>query len=265
MNVFLSAKGILRRTLESNRWALRWAPASVQDKFRAPGIGRVRFGDLRGLEPIDRDWGFSRGTAIDRYYIERFLADHAADIRGRVLEIGESTYTRRFGGTQVTQADVLHYVEGNPAATIVGDLATGENIESDLFDCIIITQTLQMIYDVQGAIRTLYRILKPGGVVLMTGHGTSKVARIKDQDDWGEYWRFTRQSGRQLFGEVFGAENVEPAAFGNVLVCTSFLQGIAAEELTQAELDHRDTRFEVLVVVRARKPNEGTGTHVDNG
>ena len=47
---------------------------------------------------LSRDFGFDRGTPIDRYYIESFLSTHASDIRGHVLEVADNTYTRRFGG-----------------------------------------------------------------------------------------------------------------------------------------------------------------------
>ena len=87
-----------------------------------PAVGRVRLGDLGRSYPISRDFGFDRGMPIDRYYIERFLARHAVEIVGRVLEVGGDEYTRRFGGARVTRRDVLHVHPGNPRATIVGDL-----------------------------------------------------------------------------------------------------------------------------------------------
>jgi SAM-dependent methyltransferase len=228
-------------------------PERIRSRVPYPAVGSVHWGDLRTLAPIDPVFGWSRGTVIDRFYIDRFLDEHRADIRGRVLEIGDPTYTRRFGDDRVEREDVLHYVEGNPLATMVGDLEDGEGIPSDAFDCVILTQTLQMIYDARAAVRTLHRILKPGGVVLMTGHGTSRIARHIEQDDWGEYWRFTRLSGRLLFADVFGAENVTAVSYGNVLTCTAFLHGIAAEELEPAELEHLDRNFELLVAVHARK------------
>src|SRR5437867_552274 len=122
-----------------------------------PSVGRVRFGDLRRCTPISRDFGFDRGLPVDRYFIERFLARHAQDIRGRVLEIGDNTYTRRFGGDRVVVSDVLHVSEGNPLATFVGDLTMADHIPSEAFDCIIVTQTLQLIYDVPAALATLCR------------------------------------------------------------------------------------------------------------
>ncbi len=46
-----------------------------------------------------REFGYDRGLPIDRYYIERFLANNASDIRGHVMEIADNIYMRRFGGT----------------------------------------------------------------------------------------------------------------------------------------------------------------------
>ena len=216
-------------------------------------MSSVDFGELRRLAPISRMFGVDRGLPIDRYYIEQFLAAHASDIRGRVLEMGDDTYIRRYGGDRVTRADVLHYVAGNPKATIVADLSTDTDIPSGTFDCIICTQTLQMIFDVATALRQLHRVLKPGGVLLATAHGTSRVCRREGVDDWGEYWRFTSQSLDHLFAECFGRENFRVAAYGNVLIAIAFLHGLATEELSREELDTVDPDFEVLISVRAVK------------
>jgi hypothetical protein len=85
-------------------------------------LGLVRFGDLKRLSPISRDWGLDRGMPVDRYFIESFVARNAGDVRRRVLEVAENTYTRRFGGDRVTHSDILS-VQATPKATIVGDIA----------------------------------------------------------------------------------------------------------------------------------------------
>lgn len=220
---------------------------------RWPPVGLVRFGNLRRLKPISPYWGSERGVPIDRYYIERFLAMHAKDVGGRVLEIGDDTYTRNFGGNRVTQSDVLHVAENKPQVTIIGDLTQADHIPSDCFNCVILTQTLQVIYDVQSAIETVYRILKPGGVVLATVAGISKISRY-DMDRWGYHWGFTTRSVQRLFETEFPAEALEIEAHGNVLTATAFLYGIAAGELRQRELDHIDPDYELLITLRAVKP-----------
>jgi SAM-dependent methyltransferase len=227
---------------KQRRYRLQWTRA-----------GTVDFGQLRRLTPISRAFGFDRGLAIDRYYIEQFLSDNASDIQGRVLEMGDDFYTRKFGGHRVRQADVLHVVEGNPAATIVADLTRADHVPSDIFDCIVLTQTLQMIYDAPAAVRHLHRILKPGGVLLTSAHGISKIARREKIDDWGEYWHFTSQSLGRILADVFSPNNVKVNACGNVLAAIAYLHGLAAEELGDGELNTCDPDYEVLLTARATK------------
>lgn len=231
----------------------RWLPGWNKRYARArPAPGRVRFGDLRRIAPISREYGFDRGLPIDRYYIDRFLALHAAKIHGHVLEVGDDSYTRRFGKERVTHRDVLHVSDGNPKATIVGDLTSASHIPSDNFDCIVLTKTLHLIYDVRAALRTLYRILKPHGVLLATFPGVSQMVH----DRWREYWcwSFTQVSTRRLFEEIFPGTNLTIEVAGNVLVATAFLQGLAAEELLPEELNHLDPDYEFLIMVTAAKP-----------
>lgn len=229
------------------------APQSPQPSAeQTPGVGRVDFGDLKRVEPISHAWGYDRGRPVDRYYIENFLAEHADDIQGRTLEIGDDSYTRQFGGDRVATRDVLHVTESNAGATIVADLTSADHIPSNAFDCIILTQTLHLIYDTRAALRTLHRILKPGGVLLATFPGISQLDHYEWAESW--YWGFTTRSARRLFDEVFPADNVEIRAHGNVLTAISFLHGLAAEELRQEELDHCDPHYELSITVRAVKP-----------
>ncbi|MEK8015403.1 MAG: methyltransferase domain-containing protein [Candidatus Parabeggiatoa sp.] len=213
---------------------------------------RVRWGNLRRLTPVSRVFGLDRGLPIDRFYIEAFLQTYAKNIQGTVLEIGEAVYTRQFGGERVTHSHVLHAVSGNPKATLVGDLATREGIPTETFDCMILTQTFLVIYDVQRAIANCYAALKPGGVLLATFPGISQISRY-DMDRWGDYWRFTDASARRLFGDVFGHEQVTITTYGNVLVACAFLQGLAAQDLKPKELSYHDPDYQLLITVRAEK------------
>jgi SAM-dependent methyltransferase len=220
------------------------------DAIRPLRPGTVQMGDLRRVQPISDFFGYDRGNPVDRYYIESFLGRYATDIAGHVLEIGDATYTRRFGGGRVTMHDVLHVHEGNPDATIVADLTAADHIPSDRFDCIIFTQTLHLLYDARAALGTLHRILRPRGVLLATFPGISQVAR----DEWGEtwYWSFTSLSAGRMFGDTFG-KSVSVAQHGNVLAATAFLYGLAEHELTRAELDYNDPAYPVCITVRAVK------------
>lgn len=221
-------------------------------KLATPAVGHVRFGDLRRLEPLTRSFGYDRGQPIDRYYIAKFLSQHAGDIKGHIVEIGDDRYTRRFGGDRVTRSDVLDHAHPDSTPTIVADLASADHVPSNTFDGIIITQTLQFIYDVHAAVRTLHRILKPGGVLLGSLPSLSPICRY-DMDRWGDFWRFTSAAAQRLFGDVFGSENVQVTAYGNVLVAAAFFYGMAAQDLSPEELNFHDRDFEALIMVRAVK------------
>jgi SAM-dependent methyltransferase len=214
----------------------------------------ARLGSLRGTKPLSDVWGRDRGTPIDRYYIQRFLEEHRHDIRGRTLEVMNSDYTRDFG-TQVTAADVVDIDASNPAATIVTDLAAADAIPAETFDCFILTQTLQFIYDVPAVVFHAHRILAPGGTILCTVPSVSRISRGRADR---EFWRFTAASCRSLFGEEFPDGAVEVTSFGNVLPAIAFLAGLAAEELSREELDSVDEHFPVVVAVRAVKAGKAS-------
>ena len=241
-----------------NKSRLRRAVSGARRWYRrhTRPFGGVALGDLRRLTPVSGDWGFDRGLPIDRYYIESFLERHAVDIHGRTLEIANNTYTRRFGGARVTASDILHDRPGSPVATLVADLSQGDNLPGDAFDCIICTQTLQFIFEIEAAIATLQRILKPGGTLLLTMPGISQISP-DDMERSGDYWRITDAAAKRLFARHFAAEDLEISAVGNVLAATCFLQGMAAEELAREELDHTDENYQLLVTVRAVKQAGG--------
>ena len=133
----------------------------------------------------------------------------------------------------------------------MADLATGDNIPSDAFDCVILTQTLQYVYDVHAAVSTLHRILKPSGVVLATLPSITSLGDDRWESTW--YWGFTHLSATRLFHDAFPRGNVTVEQYGNVLSASAFLYGLGSHELSREELDHRDDRYPVTITVRALK------------
>jgi glycosyltransferase involved in cell wall biosynthesis/SAM-dependent methyltransferase len=252
---------IVRR---AGRMAARAARRFLPDRLacRLPGLraerpeplplGAVGLGDLDRLAPISRVFGFDRGLPIDRYYIEGFLFRHANDIAGRVLEVADNGYTTTFGGARVVTSDILHVNDENPRATVVADLTDAASVPTGVFDCVILTQTLHLIYDVKAALRTLHRILKPGGVLLVTSPGISQIGQGVPGSGW--YWAFTHDSMRRLLEEVFPPANVHVEDHGNVFAAVTFLHGLALEEMPTHALDHRDPAYPVIVAARAVKP-----------
>ena len=215
-------------------------------------LGSVRFGDFKRLSPIGRNWGGERGTPVDRYYIERFLAQNAGDIRGRVLELADSGYTRRFGGDRVEQSDVLSIKSTNRNATIVGDLLQQDTLPKAKFDCIIFTQALQYIFEPPVAISRLGHALKLHGVLLATAPGVTKM----ENRYWPWYWAFNGAAVRRLLEDNFGQDAVTVETHGNILAATAFLHGLAVEELDACDLNVDDQDYPIIVAGRAIKRRE---------
>ena len=247
-----SEPGVLTVVAERVRRIRKALGLRVRRITRWPPVGAVDLGDLGSTSPVSREWGFDRGTPVDRYYIERFLETHAGDVRGRVLEFLNNEYTVRFGGERVGHSDVLHHAPGNPQATLVADLSSGDLIATASYDCVICTQTLQFIYDVHAAVRTLHRILKPGGTLLVTVPGITQISRA-DMESSGDYWRFTSTTVRRLLGDAFEEGAIDIGTHGNVAAAVAFLHGVASEELDAEQLDTLDPDYEVIITARASK------------
>lgn len=234
------------------RWWQRAVPLSLrgrlhvwrQDRRRRK---RVDLGDLARTTPIELHWGRTRGGPVDRYYIERFLEQHAADIQGRVLEVGDAGYTGRFGA-RVASIDVLDIDPDNEQATIIADVTHLEGVPDDTFDCIVFTQVLQLVFDTRSAVSSLARVLSPGGVLLATLPGVLRSAPGK----W-DYWRFTAASARRLAEEWFPLAAVEVETYGNVLAATALLYGLGQNDIGAETLDVKDPAFEVTIAIRAVK------------
>lgn len=217
-----------------------------------PFPGKVVFGDLGEVEPLSRKFGGDRGTPLDRYYIESFLQRHANDIRGRVAEIGDNVYTLRYGAERVERTDIIDSPQSaNPHATVRFDLQNQDAVEAGRFDCLIVTQTLHMVYDVHSALATIHRALAAGGVVLATVPGITSIDAYDGPEKW--FWAMTQSAARRLFEERFGTSAVEVQQFGNVLAATAFLQGLAFEEIDRASLDVVDPLYPVITGIRATK------------
>jgi SAM-dependent methyltransferase len=220
----------------------------LRNRVTGPPVGAVDFGDLRRLTPISRHFGFDRGTPVDRYYIERFLKANCLDIKGRVLEIAEDLYATRYGADRIATLDILNLTPDSPRATIIADLSNAPKLADDQFDAIILTQTLQYIFDAAAAIHTLHRILAPGGVLLMTVPGTTPARLAATR-----YWSFTEAAVQKLVAGSFDSDRISTAVAGNVMAAVAFLQGLALEEVGHDALDFLDPDYPVIISARAVK------------
>lgn len=242
-----------KRIIPSNAYS------KMRDKKRAllRKIGPIQLGDYSSAEPVSRHFGHERGKSIDRYYIEKFLKSNANLIKGNVMEIEENTYTAQFGNPDI-KSFVLKY-EGNDnlkqsmdCEIVIGNLTKPETIPEGNVDCFICTQTLNFIYDVKSAIKSIYQSLKWGGVLLVTVAGISQLSE-RDYTNWGDYYRFSDMGIRKHFEAIFGVGNVEVYPFGNIATTLAFLQGFACEDLKKEMFDYVDPYYAQVIGVIAYK------------
>jgi hypothetical protein len=154
----------------------------------------------------------------------------------------------RRGTVSGGRAEAKRKISG--AAHVAAPDPSLDQIPSESFDCTILTQTLNFVYDLRVAGSTLRRILKPGGALLATFPGISRICQYKRG---GSCWALTSVSARQLFEEAFSPEDISIEACGNVLTATAFLHGLVSQELRKEELDYVDPDYELAIAVRAVK------------
>ena len=241
-----------KEVIKSHQQLQEMADRCLREKYKEkyPMIESIAKMDVN---PSSRKFGLERGTAIDRYYIERFLEENKEQIHGDCLEIAENTYTLRFGEDRVNNAYVLHVRGGNK--TIKRNLDTGEGIEKNRYDCVIITQTLMFIFNIQNVASNIYKMLKKNGTALITVAGISQISRY-DADSWGSYFSFHKDAMKALFEPLFGEENVKVQSYGNVKTAMAMLYGMCKEELTDSDFEVSDEDYPVILSVALKKKIE---------
>jgi SAM-dependent methyltransferase len=238
----------------SRRISVTSIPAPVRQALR-PLIGPVarrtpgrivRWGTLRRLRPFSGHYGRDRGESIDRRYIAAFMAANADRVRGDVLEVREPLYASR-AGSAVTRVEVIDIDDANRQATLIADLTAAGSLPASSYDCAVVTQTLQFLWDVEACVANLRQALRPGGTLLLTVPCLSKVDHEAPASD---YWRWTPAGLKLLLERSFPGDMVRVEGYGNVLTSVAFLMGLAQEDLREQELDFKDPRHPLVACAR---------------
>jgi hypothetical protein len=129
-----------------------------------------------------------------------------------------------------------------------------ERAATGSFGTFVATQVFDFVYETRVGLRSATALLKPDGVMLGSVAGITQVSR-HDADRWGHFYSFTAQSWERLLREAFDDVGVE--AFGNVDSACAFLNGLCAEEVERAVLDHHDPDYPALLCFRAARPRRG--------
>jgi SAM-dependent methyltransferase len=112
------------------------------------------------------------------------------------------------GGRRITPQVVAFDAMPGPGVDIVGDIHAMP-IEDNCYDCVFCTGTLEHVQDPWQAVREIYRVLKPGGIVHID------VPFIQGYHaDPTDYWRFTRDGLKLLcrsFEELASGVHIGPS------------------------------------------------------
>jgi hypothetical protein len=225
---------------------------TVRLRLAIRGLGVPRWGNLRRTMPFSLDWGFDRGSPIDRYYLDQFLDAHRDVIRGRVLEIQAPIYTERYGHDVVESRSVD--IDPVHRPSFLCDLSRSEDvIPSDHFDCFLMPNTLSVLRDVEGCLRHALRVVRPGGHILAAA--STFVPFVRDVAREGEdYWHLSAAGWREVTKKAWPTGEPTIEAHGNCLAAVAAMLGLAHEELTPEELDVFDAPYPVLVTIALQKP-----------
>jgi hypothetical protein len=251
-------RAIRRQLKRVARVAVRAVPAARRVRLETDARRRimrlrrrVRWGNLRSFTPISVDWGGDRGTPVDRVFFDRFLREHAHLIRGRVLEILDDTYSRTYGGSDVTSTLVVDIDGTNRHADLVTDLCVPGALRDEQVDCVVLTQTIGLLPDYPAALVNLWGALRPGGAMLVTNN---VLGRVAGREHGLDAVRHTPLGLRLTVERVLPDALVQEHGFGNLVTSIALLEGISAEELTDEELAHYDPTYPTSCAVVVRKP-----------
>jgi SAM-dependent methyltransferase len=139
-----------------------------------------------------------------RYELERQIERHASKVIGRVLDVGSGSHSRYRGFFRDCTKYVKLDIEGVPDVDVHGS-AESIPLPDNSFDSIVSTQVIGDVFDLEKAFSEFIRVLKPGGVLLLTEGFMDPL-----HDEPYDYWRFTAHSLRRLAADAgFEVELVE--------------------------------------------------------
>ncbi len=211
----------------------------------------IRVLSLMNLLPVSKTYGADRGGSIVRYYIDDYLSENQQAIKGDILEIGDDHYTKRFMKT----GDKSFVMKFAPTVQdsdycFSGNLINGDGFNDRKFDCIIMTQVLNFVENIEKTPEIVINALKPGGCALITVSGITPICRA-DMEDYGQYWCFTDRSIKNMFER----SDVECSVitYGNLKSSCLFLAGMGCDDISREELDYRDVDYQLVIAVKIMK------------
>jgi hypothetical protein len=128
--------------------------------------------------------------------------------KGPVLDIGSGYRSARWEILSVDPTLDVKTADLNAAfqPDYIVDAADMVGIPEDSFGCVVCTELLEHIQSPEKVIHEIYRVLRPGGLVIFT---VPFAVVIHERPDQPDYWRFTPRALRYLLEKFFRDVSVE--------------------------------------------------------
>jgi SAM-dependent methyltransferase len=208
-------------------------------------IGAINFGDFKRLIPMCFEFGSTRGTPIDRYYLSRFIEKIHPDVVGDALEIGGNRRNRRLYNFMQTNSYRAMDLNKRLGVDIIGDAHNAKIVEHGSLDSIIIFNVLEHCEKPWIVIENMYDWLRDGGKVFCMVPTAQRIHGAPS-----DFWRFLPNAIDSLFAK-FPIRKL--FIYGNPMTAIASLMGVAAEELSREELDHTNSEYPVATCILAQK------------
>ena len=209
-------------------------------------IGGIGFGDFKRFSPFCPNYGYSRGTPIDRYYLGRFVSKVKDEVVGDILEIGGRKENEKEYGFAHAASYTVMELDNQPGADLIGDAHELTACEAESRDSILLFNVLEHCERPSQVLRNAFEWLRPGGKIFCAVPNAQRV-----HHDPKDYWRIYPDAFEAMLS---GYSGLRVTTYGNLLSCHAALSGIAAEELDAEDLDFHDGRYPVITCAVAEKP-----------
>lgn len=139
---------------------------------------------------------------ITRPRQERFFAEYASDKKTLDVGCGNNIYGNLFPNRTTLDIEA----RPNVRVDIVADAHNMHMVEDESFDIVLCAEVLEHLHTPEKAIAELHRVLKPGGLLLLT---TRFIFPLHDTPH--DYYRYTKYGLRHLL-DAFEIETLREEA-----------------------------------------------------
>lgn len=208
--------------------------------------------------PVERGQGaLGEKKSIKRVYTEDYISKNKQYIRGIVGEMEDRRYTKLFGDAkEIKESYIIQYNADYSEDENYGldcDFSSGKGIVSDKFDCFICTHTLTYIINLKNAVDNILRMMKHGGVILMTFAGMLHRASAQEIDAYKPYYGILPHAITEILDNSEQVKYWEIETYGNIRCAVATLYGIPSNNLSMDEIMEKDSDYPLIIGVRIIK------------